>query len=80
MCTDKGILQKFDVVEQYLHEEHPHCQIKHVAGSNELIIKEPSITDGVEVYQDYKGLAATLKNHFNCIRVEETPTEIKITI
>ncbi|MCE7697858.1 MAG: hypothetical protein K8E24_003140 [Methanobacterium paludis] len=80
MCTDKEILQKFNIIEEYIHEEHPHCEVKRAAGAHELIIKEPSVSDGVEVYQDYKGLAATLKNHFNCIQVEETPTEIKITI
>lgn len=80
MCTQNEILQKFNIIEQYIHEEHPHCHVQRAKGAHELIIKEPSPLDGVEVYQDYKGLAATLKNHFDCIQVEETPTEIKITI
>ncbi|AEG18656.1 hypothetical protein MSWAN_1645 [Methanobacterium paludis] len=80
MCTDKEILQKFNIIEEYIHEEHPHCEVQRAKGAHELIIKEPLPCEGVEVYQDYKGLAATLKNHFNCIKVEEKPGLILITI
>lgn len=80
MCSDKEILQKFNVIEEYLHEDHPHCEVQKARGAHELIIKEPVIADGVEAYQDYKGLAVTLKNHFDCIQVEEKPGLILITI
>ena len=80
MCTQNEILQKFNIIEQYIHEEHPHCKVKRAVGARELIIKEPSPLDGVEVYQDYKGLAVTLRNHFDCIKVEEKHGLILITI
>lgn len=80
MCSDQEILQKFGIVEAYMKEEHPQFPVERVKGAHELKIIAPPPAAGVGIYQEYRGLASSLKNHFSCINIEETPFEIKVTI
>lgn len=80
MCTDNKTLQQLQIIEEYLHEEHPHLHVERGQGRHQLIIQEPTLTDNPNTYLNYKGLPKTLQKQFQCTHIKEKPGKIILTI
>ena len=81
MCTDTETLQQIEVIEEYMHEIHSRLELERGRGAHELIIYEPNaISQGKDVYNEYCGIAGSLRGKFGCIKVEEKIGKVVVTI